>query len=194
MCLLVGAFSLCHCHISPSSGLDRGAENWCFLAFLMQILASNLDWKLIRGPATKICWSFVNCAICGLVDFHYNFFFFFHCLLQESIPVLLHWSPACYPIANRTSSLGKPSKHEVIVPSGHLPGHIHPSLMKPVRQQSNGATPGFQVLKACDWSLSILFTVPAVILEKTSFFRWAIIGDFGSFSGSKGENEDSDSL
>ena len=51
------------------------------------------------------------------------FFFFFVASLQESIPGLLHRSPACYPVSNRASSLGKPSKREAIVPGGHLPGH-----------------------------------------------------------------------
>ena len=64
MCLLVGAFSLCH--IFPSTGLDRGVKNQCFFALWIGILASNLNWILTRGPATKICWSSVNCTRCNL--------------------------------------------------------------------------------------------------------------------------------
>ena len=37
-----------------------GVENWHFFALRVQILASNLDWKQVRGCATKICccWNF----------------------------------------------------------------------------------------------------------------------------------------
>ena len=57
-------FTLSLCHIFPSTGLDRGVENWCF--FTLWIRISALNWILARGSATKICWSFVDCASCNL--------------------------------------------------------------------------------------------------------------------------------
>ena len=102
--------------------------------------------------------------------------FFFRCLQRESIPGLLRRSPARYHIANRASSLGKPSKCEAIVYCAlWLPARSHPPLLDEVHQQSNGATPGFQVLKACDWSSSILSTAPSVAwwILATIFFSIA---------------------
>ena len=38
--------------------LDTGEGNLHFFALSVRISVSNLDWKLARGSATKICWSF----------------------------------------------------------------------------------------------------------------------------------------
>ena len=64
--MLSGKWTFHICHIPPSIGLDRGVENRHFFALCVGILASNLDWKLVRGPSMNICWSFVDCASCNL--------------------------------------------------------------------------------------------------------------------------------
>ena len=70
ICFLVsGLFNFSHCHTGP---LNRGVEIQHFSTLRIGISASNLNWILARGPAMKICCSFVDCASCNLVKMSFR--------------------------------------------------------------------------------------------------------------------------
>ena len=52
--------------VQLSNYLQSGCRKSAFFCTLDWNFAPNLDWKLARGPAMKICWSFVDCTSCNL--------------------------------------------------------------------------------------------------------------------------------
>ena len=57
--MMIFALSSCHGPIH----WDVDPENQHFFALRVRISAPNLDWKLVRGSATKISWSLLKVCL-----------------------------------------------------------------------------------------------------------------------------------